>query len=323
MSFYRVIAKAMPQAMRARINDLLSYSGIKVDHENFVGFITLSSVLMGLIAGFFLGYSFQKPFWIFFTAFTVITNAVVYLWLAFMIDKKAMLVEEALPDALQLMASNLRAGMTPSKALLLSSRPEFGPLKEEIDAVGKKVTLGKNVGTALMEMAKRVRSRRLLRSVELINSGLDSGGSLASLLEATSNHLREQFLVDKKIKATITMYVIFIFSAAAIITPILLGLSSFLVEVLHGSLAQIEIPATASLPIQPAQGAISIQFLFQYIIIFLLMNCFLASLILGLIRKGRKRDGIRYFIPMALLSIPLFLLSRYAIDAALSGLFNF
>ena len=324
-NFYRIIARVIPQTLRKRIQTLLSYSDIRVEHENFIGFITLSSILVGTVAGFFLGYSLQRSFWIFFAAFTVLTNAAVYLWLAFMIDKKAALIEESLPDALQLMASNLRAGMTPSKALLLSSRPEFGPLKNEIDIVGRKVTLGKNVGTALIEMAKHVRSRRLFRAVELINSGLDSGGSLATLLEATSSHLREQFLVDKKIKASITMYVIFIFSAAAIITPVLLGLSSFLVEVLHGSLAQIEIPsaALATLPIKPASSAITIQFLLSYIIIFLVTNCFLASLILGLIKKGRKREGMHYFIPMILLAVPLFLLSRYAIRTALQGLFNF
>lgn len=323
MNIYRVIARAIPKALRIRINAFLSYSDIKVDHDNFIGFITLSSVLIGISAGFFFGSIFNRSFWIFFVSVTMLVNAVVYLWLIFMIDKKAALVEEALPDALQLMASNLRAGMTPSKALLLSSRPEFGPLKDEIDVVGRKVTLGKNVGLALTEMARRIRSRRLLRAVELVNSGLDSGGSLAILLEATSSHLREQFLVDKKIKASITMYIIFIFSAAGIITPVLLGLSSFLVEVLHSSLAQVEIPSTiASLPIRPAEGSLSASFLFSYIIIYLVVNSFLASLILGLIKRGRKRDGIQYFIPMALLAVPLFLLSRYAIRSVMQGLFN-
>ena len=41
-------------------------------------------------------------------------------------------IESAFPEFLQLMASNLRAGMTIDKAMLLSSRPELAPLDSEI-----------------------------------------------------------------------------------------------------------------------------------------------------------------------------------------------
>jgi len=321
---YRTIAKVVPLKLRKKMKSFLPYSNIKIDSDNFIGFVTLTSILIGLIAGFFLGSFLKKPFWIFFVSFTSVTNIIIYLWLILLVDKKAKLIEEALPDALQLMSSNLKAGMTPDKALLLSSRPEFGPLKEEIDLVGKKITLGKNIGDALMEMAKRVRSKRLLRAIELINSGLNSGGSLATLMEATSNNLREQFLVDKRIKASITMYVIFIFSAAALIAPVLYGLSSFLVEVVGKSFAEVQIPTTAasSLPIQAGQSAITPEFLLMFIIVFLVVNSFMASMLLGLISKGNQREGFRYFIPMIMLAIPIFLIVRVIISSALSGLFT-
>ncbi len=322
---YRTIARIVPLWIKKRINAFLSYTSIEVEHENFIGFVTLSSLLIGAVAGLFLGYLLRLPFWIFFLSFMLLSNIIIYLWLVLSVDKKARLVEESLPDALRLMASNLRAGMTPEKALLLSSRPEFGPLKYEIDIVGRKVTLGKNVGTALLEMSTRVRSKRLARAVELINSGLESGGSLATLLDATSHDIQEQFLVDKKIKASITMYVIFIFAAAALISPVLFGLSSFLIDVLRSSLTAVEIPATAvsSLPIKAVSVAIGSRFLLSFIIVFLVVNSFMASLLLGLIVKGRQREGFRYFFPMVALAIPLFLLSRYAIKTLLSGLFSF
>ena len=66
------------------------------------------------------------------------------------------------------------------------------------------------------------------------------------------------------------MYVIFIFSAAAVITPFLFGLSSFLIDILKNSLSQIEIPAAAStaLPIKIAKINISAEFLTGFIITF-------------------------------------------------------
>jgi archaeal flagellar protein FlaJ len=322
---YRTISLIIPHSIRKRIKNFLSYSSVKVDHDNFIGFVTSTSILLGIIAGFFLGLFFRKPFWIFFLSVMLLTNIVIYLWLIFLVDKKVKHIEKSLPDALQLMASNLRAGMTPDKALLLSARPEFGPLKDEIDIVGRKVTLGKGIGKSLMEMAHRVKSKRLVRAVELINSGLNSGGNLATLLEATSNNLREQILIDKKIKASITMYFIFIFSAAAIIAPILFGLSSFLVEVLGKSFSQVDIPSTvaATLPIEAKGVSVGDEFLVPFIVIFLTINNFMAAMVLGLIGKGKHREGIKFFIPMILLAIPIFFLARIGIRTVLGGLFNF
>jgi pilus assembly protein TadC len=319
MGIYRIISRLVPSFLSKRLKSFYAYSNIKIEFENFLGFVTLVSFLIGVVAGF------RQSFWIFFFSFSILTGVSVYLWLVFLVDKKASLIEDALPDALQLMASNLRAGMTPDKALLLSSRPEFGPLKVEIDIVGRKVALGKGIGSSLMEMANRVKSKRLLRAVELINSGLNSGGSLAVLLEATANHLREQFLVDKKIKASITMYSIFIFSASSMIAPILLALSSFLVEILKSTFSSVNIPSNSvsSIPIQAAQITISNEFLMFIILAFLIINCLMASMLLGLIGKGKKRDGVKYFIPMILLALPIFFIVRAVISGVLGGLFTF
>jgi hypothetical protein len=60
----------------------------------------------------------------------------------------------------------------------------------------------------------------------------------------------------------------------------------------------------------------------MFIISFLTMNCLMASMLLGIIGKGKQKEGFRYFIPMALFAIPLFFLSRYLIKSALKGLFG-
>jgi pilus assembly protein TadC len=325
MAIYRLFAKIYPSKVRSKIKSLLSYSSIKVDKDRFIGFLNVTSLLLGLMSGFILSFIFEKPFWIFFSGVVILVNVVVYLWIMMVIDQKVKVVEEFLPDALQLMSSNLKAGMTPDRALLLSARPEFGILKEEIDHVSKSVGLGKNISLALLDMSKRVRSKRLVRAVELINSGLGSGGSLGDLLQLTASHLREQSLIDKKIKSSISMYIIFIFSATAMITPILFGLSSFLVEILGQITANIDTSTstTASLPISISSVSIEPSFIIVFIICFILANSFMASMLLGLIGKGSQRDGIKYFIPMVSLAIPIFFITRFAIKYLLGGLFSF
>ena len=135
---YRIISRLVPSFLSKKLKSFYEYSNIKIEYESFLGFVTVMSILIGVAGGFLLGAYFRQSFWIFFFSLSILTGVSIYLWLTFLVDKKASLIEDALPDALQLMASNLRAGMTPDKALLLSSRPEFGPLKTFLSTGRKK-----------------------------------------------------------------------------------------------------------------------------------------------------------------------------------------
>ena len=253
-------------------------------------------------------------------------EVLVYFWLLLRADAKAKFVEDILPDVLQLMASNLRAGLTTDKALLLSARPEFGPFQDEINNVGKEITMGREIGEALSGMSKQIRSEKLNKTMALIVSGLRSGGELASLLEQTSHNLRQEGIVDSRIKANVMMYVIFISSAICFGAPLLFGLSSFLVEVLTKSFGAIQLPDTAltgSLPMSFTEVSIDTNFVVLFSVIFLITSSVLGSLILGLISKGKKRAGIKFMPALIVLSLSVFLLTRFAMRNLLGGLFGF
>ena len=321
---YRTIAKSIPTSFRKKAKLYLSRFHFRRDPEEIMGFYIILSILTSLLLAFWIGTLFKVSSAISFIACLGSIILFSHIALSLLIESRAAKIEKSLPNALQLTASNLRAGMTIDKALLLSSRPEFGPLKEELDLIGKKINLGQSLPSALEEASVKIGSKKLTRAVELINSGLNSGGELASLLEATAADLRDQFLIDKKIKASISMYIIFIFSAAGIISPLLFGLSSFLVDVIQKTFSQLEIPVTATtLPISFSEIQLSTTYLQNFIVFFIIANSFMASSLLGLIEKGKTKQGFRYFIPMVLLGVPLFFLSRYFIKTLLRGLFNF
>src|SRR3989344_4096466 len=141
-------------------------------------------------------------------------------------------MEDSFPDFIELMSSNLRAGMTIDKALILSSRKEFAPLDKEILSLGKDIITGREVSRALKDMADRIGSEKLKKTVNLIISGMRSGGNISVLLEETASNMRERNFVEKRAASNVLMYVIFIFFAVSIGAPMLFGLSSVLVEVL-------------------------------------------------------------------------------------------
>ena len=324
---YKIIGNFYPKRIKKSIINLLIYSSIKVEYNKFLGFILVFNLLLSILFGFYLGAFFNLNFWlIFFVVFIVMIITEIML-LKVDADKKGKFIENVLPDALELMASNLRAGFTVDRALLLSIRPEFGPLKDEINLIGKKITAGMEITRALKEMIERVKSKKLERAILLINSGLRSGGELASLLEQTSEGLLNQNLVDKKIRASVGMYVMFIFIAICIGAPVLFGLSSYLIEILTTTLRSVDIPdistmGNVGLPFAIPKVTIPIEFLLVYIVSFLVATSFFGSLVIGLISKGNEKEGFKYIIPILIVSITLFFIVRIIIRGLLGGLFG-
>lgn len=220
-------------------------------------------------------------------------------------------MEDAFPDFVELMSSNLRAGMTIDRALLLSSRKEFAPLDKEILNVGKSIVAGKEISEALIEMADRIGSEKIRKTISLINSGIKAGGNLSVLLEQTAVHMRDRNFVEKRAASNVLMYVIFIFFAVAVGAPLLFGLSSVLVGVLSSLLKDIPTEqAAVNLPFTITKINISPDFVVYFAAIFIVVLDILASMILGLVGKGNEKDGLKYTLPLIAISLTVFFVSR-------------
>ncbi|MFH1376140.1 MAG: type II secretion system F family protein [Candidatus Woesearchaeota archaeon] len=326
---YRKISKIYPKKIRENYLKDLKYLNSKIDPEMYLGFIIISTLFISIILAFILGtiYSAIPPIFSWIGIF-IILQFLVYLPINMRIDAIAKNVESVLPDALQVMSSNLRAGLTIDQALLTSAKPEFGIFGIEMNRIGKEITTGKEITISLMDSTKRINSEKYQKSMALIVSGLRSGGRLAELLSQTSDNLRKQRLVDEKIRSNVMMYVIFIFAAIAIGAPILFGLSTFLVSVLNDVFGQVDIPDSAatsrlSLPmVSFSSMAVDESFILTYSIITLLISSIMGSLIIGLIAKGKVKYGVKYILPLSILSLVVFFIVRLIIGKFMGGLLD-
>lgn len=326
MSIYDILGRFYPRDLRKGYVELLRYNKIEGSPITFIGFMLFFGFGLSLGLSFFLATWTQIPLWVYIISLFLGFQILIYLLLSIKADARGRFVEDILPDALQLMASNLRAGFTTDKALLLSARPEFGPLQEELNKVGRLVSTGKKLSTALLEMLKTIKSDKLEKTVLLINTGLESGGELAALLDQTSSNLLQTRFVEEKIKANVMMYVIFIFIAVAFGSPMLFALSTFLVEVLTKSIGSITLPDTAttsSLPISFTSVNISTDFIMTYALVMIISSAILGSMIIGLISKGKEREGLRYVLILVPGAIGVFFGIRFVVTNLLSGLFGF
>jgi archaeal flagellar protein FlaJ len=281
------------------------------------------AIFIALLIRIFLDFSFLITF---FGAF-VLVQSIAYSYLVLSADAKAKFVEEILPDVLQLMATNLRAGFTVDRAFLLAARPEFGQFKDEINRVGKEIATGRTLEDSMTELGARIRSNKLQKTIQLILSGIASGGEIADLLQHTSSNLRHQHLIDERIRSNVLVYVIFIFSAIGFGAPTLFGLSSFLIEVITNIFSSVQLPtaatASAPLPITFSEISITPRFVNTYTIISMIMTSVMGSLIMGLISKGKEKEGFKYIPILLVLTISLFFLVKFFISNLLSGLFQF
>ncbi len=323
---YDFVQRLYPVKLKNGYQQLLDYCNIKTEVNRFLTLSAISIFVGSIVLTLFTLIFFDINFFLLFVAWFILLQGILYAWLVLTADSRARFVEELLPDALQLMASNLRAGLTVDRALLLSARPEFGHFKDELNYVGKELATGKELGAALMELSSRIRSDKLKKTFQIIVSAMASGGELAELLVQTASNLRQQRLVEQRVRSSVLVYVIFIFSAIAFGAPMLFGLSSFLVEVISDIFSKVQLPpqeSAANLPLSFTKVSVKPSFINTYTIVSMLFTSIMGSLILGLIAKGKEKEGLKFLPILVIITISLFFLVKISIKAILGGLFQF
>ncbi|MFH1828138.1 MAG: type II secretion system F family protein [Nanoarchaeota archaeon] len=322
---YRTITMIFPKLLRDKFRKLVIYSDIELDADRLLGFILVFGLFLAVTFSLYFYLLFKWSFLIVLISSLVALELIFFYWIILRADRKAKIIENYLPDALLLMSSNLKSGLTTDKALLLSARPDFGPLEKEIKLVSRELMTGKELPKALSNLTLRVKSESLNKTINLINSGIKSGGQLVELLEQSARNLRGQDFIKKKIEANVLMYVIFIFAAVGVGAPTLFALSSFLVEIISQNLAKIEIPEAVgmAIPIKISQVAISLDFVIKYAVVSLTVTAILGSLILGLISKGEEKQGIKIIPFLVALALTIFFLIRFVVSSVFLGLVSF
>lgn len=308
---YYAFGNLSPKGINRHIEEMLEYSGTDMDARVWMGSVLLLSVLFGVVVLLFgwivlevtplslLLLSSVAAF-----AFVVFS---LYLVLHFRVEDRKRRIENALPDALQLIAANVRAGLTPLAALRTAARPEFGPLEEEVRYVTAK-SLGIGSFTdALTEMSKRIKSETLERTVALFVVSMRSGGSLAVLLENAADDIMEGQELRRQLITGTSMYIVFILFAVLIGMPVLLSISIEFVNMI-GALQQQSAQTSLTGEVGLTMGMpLSADFLFNVSIFTIIATSITVSILIGVIHDGKELNGLRYTLYLFIASIVVFL----------------
>ncbi|MEM3030526.1 MAG: type II secretion system F family protein [Candidatus Micrarchaeia archaeon] len=314
---------ALPLAWRAALAQHLAYAGMREDASEWLGRGVFEGLALGLaaeIATVVAG----------FTSFTALASAaatlllflaVRYLLLYFKIEDRRARVEAALPDLLQMISANLKAGVTPVVALRMAARPEFGPLEEEIKYVATKSLGTESFAAAFQEITKSIKSEVLARTVALFIMSMRSGGNLARLLEVSAEDIRAAQELKRSLVAGTNMYVVFILFTTVIGMPALLAVSMQFVELT----ARLQAKAAAGAGLAGQIGVIlakpiAPEFILNLSLATLVATSLLASVFIGVIHEGKRLYGLRIapFLIAGSLAF-LFIMKNYVLKLVLGG----
>ncbi len=323
----------VPKWFADKITQSLAYLDIDVDVKRFLGFLLAFGFAISIGIGINLMLLFQIHFLFgFFGSFLLFVGGI-YLWLTMAAEAKGKSIELMLPDALQLISSNIKSGLTTERALFVSARPELGPLEKELKHASKEIIAGESVEKAILHMGTRVKSVIFDRTMWLIAKGIQSGGQIADLLVQLSDDLREQKAVQEEANAETSMYVLLILVSAAFGAPILFGVSSFIVQILAKQISELpsinpESLASAPGNVQQIVGTISgerkstitPEFITTFSLWAMFFTSVFASFMIGVINSGKEKNGIRYIPFLLIIALFLFYLVRTALTSVFGNL---
>ncbi|MBI4149127.1 type II secretion system F family protein [Candidatus Woesearchaeota archaeon] len=208
-------------------------------------------------------------------------------------------IERILPDFLQAVSTNLKAGMTFDKALWNAIQPDFAVLANEIEIVAKKTMTGHPIEDALAEFAQKYHSNLVRESIDLINVGLSSGASASELLDRLVRNIRTSMHLRDELIAAVTGNILFITIIAVVIAPLLFALSFNLLSVIQNIGGKLTGTGNASvLPFTFSAESVDPQAFINFSRVSVLVIAFFASMIIANIKTGTARGGFK--------TIPLF-----------------
>jgi Flp pilus assembly protein TadB len=324
--------KKMTMKEKTYLKVILSQAGYDIDADLFkkrvfrytMIAVALWTVLL-LVYGFVLGaisgaiVAILASWIVFFPFLLLLTWGIIFYTLDYKKYMRKKELEEVWPEYLQIVVSNINAGMLIDVALWSAVKPKYKVLAKEIEQVAKETLTGKELSEALTEFAEKYDSPTVQRTISLLIEGMESGGKIAVLLNKISLDIQDTKIMKKEMSASVMTYSIFITFATVVAAPFLFGLSTQLLIIIQGMMGKLGQTTTNSM-ITFSSDTIKLSDFKTFAYIMLGITSFMSACLIGSIRKGSIKDGLKY-IPLFMVgTIVIYYISTAVLAVLFSGL---
>jgi len=125
----------------------------------------------------------------------------VYIWVNNKAKKRLSMIEEQLPDAVELMVRSLRVGHPFSSAINIVAKEVADPLATEMGVIADESAYGRDMGESLKALAERMDMQDLRFLAVAVTIQQTSGGNLAEILDGLAKVIRSRFRLFRRVKA--------------------------------------------------------------------------------------------------------------------------
>ncbi len=198
------LRKEMQQHMKARSIPLYSLLADKAQKAAIAFTPKQLMMIMGLVSavafmGLTIGTETEVPVRVMMSI--VLGVGGVYFWVSSKANKRLSMLEEQLPDAIELMVRSLRVGHPFSSAISIVAKEVADPLASEFGVIADESSYGRDIGEALKDMAERLDMQDLRFLAVAVTIQQQSGGNLAEILAGLSHVIRARFRLFRRVKA--------------------------------------------------------------------------------------------------------------------------
>ncbi|MGR3571093.1 type II secretion system F family protein [Brevirhabdus sp.] len=125
----------------------------------------------------------------------------VYMWINSKAKKRIAMVEEQLPDAIELMVRSLRVGHPFSNSIATVAKEVADPLGSEFGVIADEAAYGRDITESLKSLAERMDMQDLRFLAVAVSIQQQSGGNLAEILGGLAKVIRARFRLFRRVKA--------------------------------------------------------------------------------------------------------------------------
>ncbi len=198
------LRKEMTQHMKSQSIPLYSILATKAQKANIAFSPAQLIMLMGVVSFVaFLGLTVATEVSLLVRVVLGIGMGIggVFVWINNKATKRMSMIEEQLPEAVELMVRSLRVGHPFSSAVSIVAKEVADPLGSEIGVISDEAAYGRDMGECLKAMAERLDMQDMRFLAVAVTIQQQSGGNLAEILEGLAKVIRSRFRLFRRVKA--------------------------------------------------------------------------------------------------------------------------
>ncbi len=238
--------------------------------------------------------------WYDYIVIAIIVGSGVYGIYEFFRLRRVRKIDNRFPDFVRDLAESRRAGMTFTKAIMYSSKGNYGVLSSEIKKIAMQISWGSSVENALRAFSKRINTKLITRTISLIIEASRSGGNVADVLDAASKDAREIKLLESERRASMLSYVAVVYVSMFVFMVIILVLSVSLIPNMVGE-SSFSAGSYTSTGSSISQVAITQLFYTAAIVQTVFMG-----IVAGVFEEGDIISGVKHVFIMILITFVVF-----------------